>query len=187
MFCKISSNVARENGKRWAYGFTMDHLSTKTTRVCLVLNLCYQYKNKQYNEICQLFSRNALPNCCRDHLLPFSHWIQSCLIPGNETTVTMQRRSWMYTRTHLCTHVKKAIWSFWYWDWNIPRWKFHTGVAFCKHHQVISSRHVHDGMTISDKPQVWINVFLSSTGRIPTTCAISVLLDENEICFYVFY
>ena len=85
----------------------------------------------------------------------------------------MQRRSWMYTKTHLCTHVKKAIWSFWYWHWNIPRWKFHTGVAFCKHHQVIRSRHVHGGMTMLDKPQVWINVFLSSTGRIPTTCAIT--------------
>ena len=44
MFCKISSDVAPENGKRWAYGFTMDHLSTKTTRVCLVLNVCYQNK-----------------------------------------------------------------------------------------------------------------------------------------------
>ena len=99
---------------------------------------------------------NYFPNCYRDYLLPFSHWIQSCQIPGNEKTVTTQRRSWMYTKTHLCTHVKKAIWSFWYWDWNIPRWKFHTRVAFCKHHQVISSRHVHDGMTILDKPQVWI-------------------------------
>ena len=154
---------------------------------------------------------------------------------------------------------------FWYWDWNIPRWKFHTNVVPCKHHQglysqsgktsyrkiswsleaarfgfklfqllwnlagtsaallprclsnfrvirplqhpisrlwdftrfggktyyrlvneaqVIISRHIHDGMTMLDKPQVWVNVFLSATRRIPTTCAISVLLDENELYFY---
>ena len=50
--------------------------------------------------------------------------------------------------------------------------------------QVIISRHTHDGMTMLDKPQVWVNVFMSSTRRIPTTCAISVLLDENELYFY---
>ena len=36
-----------------------------------------------------------------------------------------------------------------------------------------------------DKPQVWVNILLPSTRRIPTTCATSVLLDENEICFYL--
>ena len=39
-------------------------------------------------------------------------------------------------------------------------------------------------MKMLDKLQVWENVFLSSTRRIPTTCAISVLIDENEIYFY---
>ena len=86
-FCKISSAVAPENGKRWAYGFTMDHLSTKTTRVCGELNVCYHHKNRQYNQVCQLFPRNALQNCYKDHLLPFSRWIQSCHIPGNDKTV----------------------------------------------------------------------------------------------------
>ena len=82
---KISSDVAPENGKGWAYGFMMDHLSTKTTGVCSVLNVCYQYKNRWYNHVCQLFPRNTLQNYYKDHL--FSHWIQSCQIPGNDKTV----------------------------------------------------------------------------------------------------
>ena len=90
-----------------------------------------------------------------------------------------------WTKTRLFTHVKKkTIWSFSNWDWNIPRWKFHSNVVPCKHHQVIISRHIHGCMVMLEKTHVWVNIFLSSTRRIPTTCAISVLLDENEICFY---
>ena len=178
MFCKISSDIAPENDKRWTYGFMMDQLSTKTTKLFRVSNVCYQYKNRQCNEVCQLFPRNALQNWYKDHLLPFSRWIQSCQIPGNDKTVSMQRPSWMYTPSghttqkkvimtskqrrfdvvmtlslrrvpvgQKCINVRilKTIWSFWYWDWNIPRWIFHTNVAHCKHHQVII-RHIHDNV-----------------------------------------
>ena len=61
----------------------------------------------------------------------------------------------------------------------VPMWFFASITS-----QVIISRHIHDGMTMLDKPQVWVSVFMSSTRRIPTTCAISVLLDENERYFY---
>ena len=136
-------------------------------------------QNRQCNQVCQLFPRNALQNCYMDHLLPFSRWIQSCQIQGNGKTITMQRPSWMYTSGHtmqkniiltskqrpfwrrndviiasraplgknalMYAYKKKTIWSFWYWDSNIPRWKFHTNVAHCKHHQVII-RHIHDNV-----------------------------------------
>ena len=44
IFCEISYDVAPKNDEQWANGFMVDHLSTKTTRVCRVFNILYQLK-----------------------------------------------------------------------------------------------------------------------------------------------
>ena len=91
--CKIGSDVAPENGKRWAYGFTMDHLSTKTTRVCRVLNVCYHYKNRQSSM--PIISQKHAPKLLQGpfHYYHFHVGYRAVRYwPGNDKTVTMQRR-----------------------------------------------------------------------------------------------
>ena len=95
-FCKISSDVAPENGKRWAYGLTMDHLSTKTTRVCRVWNVWTLLIQKNRQSGMPTISQKRTPKLLQGPFITISRCIQSCQIPENDKTVTTQRRSWMY-------------------------------------------------------------------------------------------
>ena len=52
--------------------------------------VCYHYKNRQSSM--PTISQKRTPKLLQGPLLPFSRWIQSCQIPVNDKTVTMQRR-----------------------------------------------------------------------------------------------
>ena len=107
-----------------------------------------------------------------------SLWPQNNVV-GRRNDVIIASRA-RRAKTHKCTHIKIQF------DHSGTEIEIFQDENFKPMWLIVSiTRSSSDtSMTMLDKPQIWVNVFLSSTRRIPTTRAICILLDKNKICFY---